>query len=146
MTTVNDTIRDGSCLCRSVRFTIKGEPFHYLVCHCDNCKKASGSAFMTNVWFKEEAFTITAGQDVLKRYQDTNTKTGKPLSRHFCSNCGSNLFLRISPDLPRSDVVIISNPAIDGGHVWKPRKESFPTERFSWIKHLEMKSKEKSKL
>ncbi|KAJ3895346.1 Mss4-like protein [Lentinula edodes] len=141
--TSNETIRNGSCLCGAVRFTIKGDPFHYLVCHCKNCQKASGSAFMTNVWFKNEAFTLNAGQDALKFFQDTDTDTGKPLSRYFCSNCGSNVFFRMSPDLPRSDIYIVQGPAIEGSEIWAPRKESFLANKLPWVKHLETKPKEK---
>ncbi|KAJ7931673.1 Mss4-like protein [Mycena leptocephala] len=43
--------RLGSCLCRKIRFTVVGEPFSYAVCHCSNCKKFAGSAFMTNAFF-----------------------------------------------------------------------------------------------
>ncbi|KAJ3784536.1 Mss4-like protein [Lentinula aff. detonsa] len=139
----SDILRNGSCLCGAIKFTIKGDPFHYLVCHCKNCQKASGSAFMMNIWFKEEAFKLISGQDALKSYQDTDTDTGKPLSRFFCSNCGSNVFFRMSPDLPRSDVYLIQGPAIEGSEIWTPRKESFPTHKLPWVKHIETRSTEK---
>ena len=48
------SIRYGSCLCRQVRFTMAGDPFHHIICHCSNCKKASGSAFMANIFFKKD--------------------------------------------------------------------------------------------
>ncbi|KAF9067332.1 Mss4-like protein [Rhodocollybia butyracea] len=140
-----DKVRNGSCLCGAIRFTIKGDPFHYTVCHCANCKKSSGSAFMMNIWFKEEFFTLLSGQDALKAYKDPVTETGKPLTRHFCSNCGSNVYFRMSPDLPRSDVYIIQGPMIEGNEAWGPRKHSFPAKQTKWV-NVELTSKEKSKL
>ncbi|KAJ4470831.1 Mss4-like protein [Lentinula aciculospora] len=145
--TSSETVRNGSCLCGTVRFTVKGDPFHYLVCHCKNCQKSSGSAFMMNVWFKDKVFTMIAGQDALSFFQDTDTDTGKPLSRYFCSKCGSNVFFRMSPDLPRSDVHIVQGSAIEGSEIWAPRKESFLTNRLPWVNSLETKPKgKKSKL
>ena len=47
-------IRTGSCLCQSIKYTVTGEPLTFRVCHCVNCKKASGSAFMTNAFYKDE--------------------------------------------------------------------------------------------
>lgn len=44
----------GSCLCGNVKYTITGTPSLNVVCHCINCKKASGSAFMANGMYKEE--------------------------------------------------------------------------------------------
>ncbi|KAJ3823975.1 Mss4-like protein [Lentinula raphanica] len=145
--TSKDTVRNGSCLCGAITFTVKGDPVHYLVCHCKNCQKASGSAFMMNIWFKDESFKLLTGQDALKPYEDKDTNTGKPLTRYFCSNCGSNVFFRMSPDLPRSDVYLVHGPAIEGSEVWAPRKESFPSNRIPWVTHLETRPKEsKAKL
>lgn len=46
-------VRSGSCLCRSVTYEVTGEPFTMRVCHCGNCQKATGAAFMTNAFFRD---------------------------------------------------------------------------------------------
>jgi len=50
----HSTIKHGSCLCKSVQYTLRGNPITFRVCHCMNCKKSTGSAFMTNVFFFDE--------------------------------------------------------------------------------------------
>ncbi|KIK62128.1 hypothetical protein GYMLUDRAFT_42124 [Collybiopsis luxurians FD-317 M1] len=139
----SETIRQGSCLCKSVQFQVKGEPVHYLLCHCKNCQKASGGGFMMNVWFKDENFTIKAGKELIKVFYDPNTDTGKPLGRYFCSNCGSNVYFRMSPELARSDIYIVQGPTIEGSEVWFPRKESHPENKLQFVGHIETRAKEK---
>lgn len=109
-------VRKGSCLCRSVRYQVTGEPFTVRVCHCQNCKKATGGAFLTLGYFNDKvcilsdslyaAFSlpplclgiqdinVTDGESHMHIFADQGTSSGVPLHRYFCSKCGSNLFLR----------------------------------------------------
>jgi hypothetical protein len=45
------------------------------------------------VWTSQNV-TITQGSDLLKIFQDAQTASGFPMLRYFCSECGSNLFMR----------------------------------------------------
>ncbi|KAF5327485.1 hypothetical protein D9619_005132 [Psilocybe cf. subviscida] len=139
---VNDpatTVRTGSCLCGSVRYEITGDPFSFRVCHCQNCRKATGSAFMTNGFFQGKQVHITQGKDTLRSYADPETATGVPLHRYFCSKCGSNVLLRSEASLPenitgpRSDVAIVALGTVDKDHPWKPRVELWPELRRPFV-------------
>lgn len=44
----------GGCLCGTIQYRIAGTPQRTIVCHCDNCQRVTGSAFMVNAWFKEK--------------------------------------------------------------------------------------------
>ncbi|WP_290537184.1 hypothetical protein [Alcanivorax sp.] len=39
----------GSCLCGGVTFEIAGELAPIQVCHCQQCRKAQGTALVTNI-------------------------------------------------------------------------------------------------
>jgi hypothetical protein len=41
----------GSCLCRSVRYTVQGEPQRAFHCHCSRCRKATGTGHASNLFF-----------------------------------------------------------------------------------------------
>lgn len=75
----------GSCLCGAVTFQVEGELVDAYFCHCERCRKASGSAFASNAKIVPEQFTLLTGQDVLKSY--FNPASG--LTRKFCGVCGS---------------------------------------------------------
>ena len=46
----------GSCLCGSVNYKSNSDPLVTQNCHCDDCRKACGSVYLTNVFIKEENF------------------------------------------------------------------------------------------
>ena len=48
----------GGCLCGAIRYEINGEPFRTANCHCDDCRRATGSAFATNIFVEEKNLKI----------------------------------------------------------------------------------------
>ncbi|WP_418318905.1 GFA family protein [Piscinibacter sakaiensis] len=75
----------GSCLCRSIRFTVSGELEAPFACHCSQCRKQSGHFFAsTNV--RRDRLQIT-GEEHLAWFQSS-----PKVRRGFCSKCGSWLF------------------------------------------------------
>ncbi|KAJ7696474.1 DUF636 domain-containing protein [Mycena rosella] len=133
--------RAGSCLCRKVRFTVLGDPFQYAVCHCINCKKFAGSAFMTNAFFSPDNLSVTAGKDLVRQYHDSDTASGNTLTRSFCSECGTSLFLS-SPT--KTDWISVCPATVDQAQDWVPRRENRPDAKFSWVTELHMAPKHKA--
>ena len=82
-----DKIVGGSCYCGSIEFKITLPARFCAHCHCTNCRRAHGAAFVTWAGFKTEQVRITSGEDDLTRYE---TETGA--TRSFCRLCGSTLF------------------------------------------------------
>ncbi|MGD8393850.1 MAG: GFA family protein [Candidatus Eiseniibacteriota bacterium] len=76
----------GGCLCGAVRFEADLPSRFCAHCHCSNCRRAHGAAFVTWVGFPIRQFRIVAGDTVLRSYR---TDTGA--TRRFCATCGSTL-------------------------------------------------------
>ncbi|TCS43749.1 GFA family protein [Reinekea marinisedimentorum] len=76
----------GKCLCGAVRYQISGPITDVIYCHCSQCKKQSGSAFMAFGSVKHTALQIS-GADSLQSYCASENA-----ERKFCRNCGSTLF------------------------------------------------------
>jgi len=89
---------EGGCLCGGVRYQYTAELQDVVVCHCQQCKKAQGSAFAVNAPIRQEFFTLLSGQQLLREYRHSPFK-----SRVFCENCGSALYSQRddTPDLIR---------------------------------------------
>ncbi len=79
----------GSCLCGAIKYEVNGEPVRTAVCHCDDCRKATGSSYATNFFFKEEDIVVTQGTP--KEFQH-KSDAGNTMTKQFCGNCGSQLF------------------------------------------------------
>ncbi|MBW8725971.1 MAG: GFA family protein [Inquilinus limosus] len=87
-------LRQGGCSCGAVRFTLRGEPLVVGICHCTECRKATGVVAMGYADWPGEAFTVTG---------EVRTYRG----RSFCPVCGSRLFhpnelTATAPRTPRS--------------------------------------------
>ncbi|MDP6174707.1 MAG: GFA family protein [Rhodospirillales bacterium] len=79
----------GGCLCGAIRYEVTAEPVRTFCCHCDNCRKATGSSFATNVFVKADDLKITQGTPTLFQHQ---ADSGNMMNKEFCANCGSQLF------------------------------------------------------
>ena len=72
-------VRTGSCICRGVTFRVTGDPLRVGICHCTDCRKASGSTFSAFAVWPREAFEQMTGF------------TGTYAGRSFCSTCGGRV-------------------------------------------------------
>ncbi len=84
----------GSCLCGGVRYEYDGAIEEISLCHCSQCRKAQGSAFVAVSPIRSERFRVTAGVALLKEYRSSPGK-----ARVFCGTCGSPIY-SARDDLP----------------------------------------------
>ena len=80
----------GGCLCGAVRYKSEAEPTLQAVCHCQTCRKNSGSAFSFNVAVPEDSLVVEGGD--LQTYEDHSGASGQAFMRKFCGKCGSHVF------------------------------------------------------
>ncbi|PPQ85266.1 hypothetical protein CVT25_010039 [Psilocybe cyanescens] len=128
-----EKVYHGSCLCKKVKFTIQGEPMHLTICHCRNCKVASGSAFTSNATFLRTQVTMTQGQDSVVEYADSDTWSGNTLTRSFCSTCGSKLFIK--PQM-RPTAILVHPGLIEETVTWVPKMERNDEYKWPWVKEI----------
>ncbi|HKJ65419.1 MAG TPA: GFA family protein, partial [Desulfopila sp.] len=83
-----ETILGGSCLCKKVRYEIKGPLKIFQYCFCSRCRKFTGSAHSANLFVSPERFKWTAGEEWIGRYEHPEAKY---FATTFCKNCGSSL-------------------------------------------------------
>ncbi len=82
----------GQCLCGAIRYSADVEPVFMGNCHCKDCQRTSGSAFVPAIIFSEHDVTITG----TVKYYCSNDDNGNSHSRGFCPECGSQLFGKFS--------------------------------------------------
>lgn len=75
--------RSGGCNCGQVRYEVDGDPIRVGICHCETCRKETGSAFsFVGSWPKENA----------KLSGELGCWQSRAGGRRFCPACGSSLF------------------------------------------------------
>jgi len=77
----------GRCLCGSVRFTATLPSAFFNYCHCISCRRTTGSAHASNIFFPPERFRFDAGEELIEQFTDAVDNPG--FRRWFCRHCGS---------------------------------------------------------
>jgi hypothetical protein len=72
-------LRQGGCLCGQVRFECRGEPLKSGLCHCLECRKATGAPFMAYADWPAERFGYRG-------------RIATVAGRSFCPDCGTRVF------------------------------------------------------
>jgi len=83
---VNDSPKQGRCLCGAVRFEVARVPGEIGACHCGICRRWSGGGPLVG-GISESAVNLTAGD--VRWYASSSWG-----ERGFCGACGSSLFWR----------------------------------------------------
>lgn len=55
---------EGGCSCGEVRYRLASEPLFVHCCHCLNCQRQTGSAFVINVLIETDRVELLAGEPV----------------------------------------------------------------------------------
>jgi hypothetical protein len=92
-----DRERVAQCGCGRLKVRVRGEPSVVAACHCDFCRKQSGSAFRVSSFFGEDQILeITGDSNVYNGLEidgvglDGNDEYGT--AYHFCGTCGSTVY------------------------------------------------------
>lgn len=87
--------RSGGCMCGAVRFTARLDRTTYGTCHCEMCRRWTGSALLAMT--VPDANIRWTGLDRIKTIQSS------PWARRaWCDACGSSLYYRMT-DGPHTD-------------------------------------------
>jgi hypothetical protein len=113
-------IRSGSCLCGQVRYSVKADPVRIGLCHCADCRKESGSSFVTFGIWPSHAFSASGE---VRYFQ----------GRGFCPSCGGRVF-----NEPQSEGVEIRVGSLDMAPTdLQPTYEIWVKRRENWLPPLE---------
>lgn len=112
----------GRCLCGAVRYAAYADPEAMAYCHCDDCRRVTGSAFGVSVCVP--AWTLQVSGEV-KAFV-TEGEGGHRTHREFCPICGSPLFTRYP------DKVYIKAGTIDNAEHLKPTRQIWTEMAVPW--------------
>jgi hypothetical protein len=55
-------MREGGCACGAVRYRLTSDPLFVHCCHCLNCQRQTGSAFVINLLIETDRVELLAGE------------------------------------------------------------------------------------
>lgn len=119
----------GSCLCGEVTFEIEGDFEKFYLCHCERCRKDTGSAHAANLFTSAAKLRWLSGQEKAKTF---NFRSEGHI-KCFCSNCGSAL-----PNIQTDGkLLVVPAGSIDSDIDMKPQGHIYYANKASWDTELE---------
>lgn len=79
---------EGGCLCGQFRYRIDGVPLFQYNCHCRDCQRMSGSAYLPLIALPAAAVRHRGEL----RWSARRAESGRIAREAFCPHCGSRLF------------------------------------------------------
>jgi hypothetical protein len=111
---------EGGCHCGEVRYQVAEMPIATAICHCVSCRRIAGADRVAWAVNNDNAFAVTKGEPCVYASSEC-------VERTFCSDCGTTLTYRNSPD--SIDVTLAS---LDDPEALPPTKEVWCQNHLSW--------------
>jgi hypothetical protein len=80
---------EGGCACGTVRYRLAPPPMIVHCCHCRDCQRQTGSAFVINALIETDRITRLAGD---AERVPVPTESGRPHEIHRCPRCRTALW------------------------------------------------------
>ncbi|WP_321495828.1 GFA family protein [uncultured Desulfobacter sp.] len=123
----------GSCLCGEITFEIIGEFESFFLCHCERCRKDTGSAHAANLFSSSAKLIWLSGKDKAKTFDFKSEGHIKS----FCSNCGSAL-----PNIQMDGgLLVVPAGSLDSDVKMAPQGHIYWGNKANWDDNLEKVAK-----
>jgi len=116
---MDESVWTGGCLCGAVRYEARGAPKRVGLCHCETCRRNTGSAFF--------AFAVFSAPQV-RRTGELATHRAPTIARRFCPTCGSLVSLE-----EEADEIDLALGTFDEPHRLMPEYELWVDGRMPWL-------------
>ena len=117
----------GGCHCGAVRYEMTAEVAHHALCHCTDCRRASGAPAVAWAMAPAEQVTVT-GQPLTY----ASSEHGRRL---FCGACGTSLFYTNEVVFP--GMIDVQSATLDDPDSIPLQAQIQTAERIGWMGHLD---------
>ncbi|MFW5501171.1 MULTISPECIES: GFA family protein [unclassified Maridesulfovibrio] len=117
----------GTCLCGKVSFEVEGDFENFYLCHCERCRKDSGSAHAANLFSSTAELRWLSGEEYVRVFDlEGHIKS-------FCTNCGSAL-----PNIQMAGtLLVVPAGSLDSDVPIRPDGHIFYANKANWDAGLE---------
>ena len=116
-------VHTGRCFCGAIKLEAEGRPKWIAHCHCESCRRTTGSALATFTGFADDKVRFVEGMP--KTFAST-----PGVERMFCGDCGTPLAYR-AERWPGEIHLYIS--VLDDPEAFPPTAHVHAAEKISWL-------------
>lgn len=114
----------GSCLCGAISFEIFGHFESFYLCHCEHCRKDTGSAHSANLFSGTARLDWISGEEHVRTFNLPATRH----TRSFCETCGSAV-----PSLQKAGrLLVVPAGCLETDLDIKPTAHIFHSSKANW--------------
>ncbi|GAA5482676.1 GFA family protein [Haloferula sargassicola] len=122
---MTEALHTGGCLCGRVRYQVRGSALQTSLCHCEDCRRASGAPFVAWTFFPPGALAWTTGEPRKVEFAGRE--------RWFCGDCGSPL-LFVDPAGP--DFTEVNTCTLDRADAFPPGDQCWVHDELRWTSEI----------
>lgn len=117
---------EGGCACGAVRYRLTSEPMFVHCCHCLNCQRQTGSAFVINALIESDRVELIAGEPVAV---DAPRDDGSPQRIFRCAACQ----VAVYSEYGRPEVKFVRAGTLDQPAGVVPDVHIFTRSKLPWV-------------
>lgn len=118
--------RTGGCSCGALRYRLASEPMFVHCCHCLNCQRQTGSAFVINLLIEADRVEVLQGTP---RAVDVPRDDGRPQRIFRCPNCQIAVFSEYSSP----NVRFVRGGTLDDPTTITPDVHIYTRSKVGWV-------------
>jgi hypothetical protein len=123
---VTSVAREGGCACGAVRYRLTSDPLFTHCCHCLNCQRQTGSAFVINLLIEADRVELLAGAP---QPVDVPRDDGSKQRISRCPTCQ----VAVYSDYGRPEVLFVRAGTLDRPESVTPDVHIFTKSKLSWV-------------
>jgi hypothetical protein len=117
---------EGGCACGAVRYGLASEPMFVHCCHCLNCQRQTGSAFVINLLIEADRVELLSGEP---EPIDVPRDDGSTQRIYRCPDCGVAVF----SEYGRPEVRFVRGGTLDDPSSVSPDVHIYTRSKLPWI-------------
>ena len=118
--------REGGCACGAVRYRLISDPLFTNCCHCLNCQRQTGSAFVINLLIEADRVELVAGEP---EPVDVPRDDGSMQRIFRCPTCQVAVFSQYT----RPEVLFVRGGTLDEPSGIEPDVHIFTRSKLPWV-------------
>jgi hypothetical protein len=119
-------LRDGGCVCGAVRYRLTSEPMFIHCCHCLNCQRQTGSAFVINLLIEADRVDVLTGTP---RPIDVPRDDGSAQRIFRCQHCQVAIF----SEYGRAELRYVRSGTLDDPTAITPDVHIYTRSKVGWV-------------
>jgi hypothetical protein len=119
-------MREGGCSCGAVRYRLASEPLFVHCCHCLNCQRQTGSAFVVNVLIEAERVEVLTGEP---KAVDVPRDDGSLQRIYRCPECQIAVF----SEYTRPEILFVRAGTLDEPSSVAPDVHIYTRSKLPWV-------------